>query len=222
MFRTARLASFIVLVSVVLISCSAHRSSVGNNPNNATIYEADEKRVFDIVYSSIQETLSSEKISVITAPTRGYIAKFLAPPFHVDWFTQKVLVHRASGINKNREKVYGYWIEVSGSGSSFLQGQLKNAEVFNTIVGHLEKTTRKHKIFNISNEPYLVPQENFYVRGADTLEGEGSRVIITNKGGKTALKDREKQLRDLHKLRVDGILTQREYDAAKRKVLSKY
>ena len=221
-FRTARLASIAVLVSIVLAGCSAHRSSIGNNPSSATIYEAEEKRVFDIVYSSIQEVLSSEEISVITTPTRGYIAKFFAPPLHVDWFTQKVLVHRASGLNKGKKKVYGYWIEVSGSGTSFLQGQIKNAELFDTIVAHLEEATRKHEIFNMSSEPYLVPQENFYVRGADTLEGEGTRVIITNKGGSHSTKDREKQLRDLHQLRVDGILSREEYEAAKKRVLSKY
>lgn len=221
-FRTARLSSFIVFVSIVLAGCSAHKSSVGSNLGNTIIYEADEKRMFDTVYSSIQEVFPSENISVITTPTRGYITKFLAPPLHVDWFTQKILVHRASGLNKSKEKVFGYWIEVSGSGSSFLQGQLKNADVYDTIVAHLEQTTRKHEISNISNEPYLVPQENFYVRGADTLVGEGTRLIITNKGGNSATKDREKQLRDLRQLRVDGILSQNEYDAAKKKVLSKY
>jgi hypothetical protein len=183
----------------------------------------DETEMFNLVYSSIQEVFPQEKISVITVPTRGYITKFLAPPLHVDWFTQKVLVHRASGISQAGNKVYGYWIEVSGSGSSFLQGQLKNKEVFNTILSHLEGSATKYVVSNISKSPYVVPQENFYVRGSDTLEGEGIRVIIKSKQDNTHdSKGTSEQLRELHQLKVDGILNDQEYESAKKKILNRY
>jgi hypothetical protein len=222
LWRSLRLSVGFLVVSSVLAGCAAHRSSAGKDNDSFAIYVADEKHVFDLVYSSIQEVFPTEQISTITTPTRGYITKFLAPPFHVDWFVQKVLVHRSSGLNEKSENVSGYWIEVSGSGSSFLQGQLKNQEVFNTIVAHLEQTTKKHVITNQERSAYLVPQENFYVRGSDTLEGEGARIVIKGKLESGVAKDRERQLRDLHKLRADKILTQEEYETAKRKVLEKY
>jgi hypothetical protein len=219
-----RLTSTVMVLGMLLIlsGCSAHHSSVGEDPSKALLFEADEKRVFDIVYSSIQEVFPTEKISVITTPTRGYIAKFLAPPLFLDWFTQKILVHSAVGFNNKGQEVSGYWIEVSGSGSSFLQGQLKNKEVFDTIIAHLGENTKKHLVSSRTKKAYSVPQENFYVRGSDTLEGEGMRIVIKNGVGGSPHKNREQQLRDLHQLKVDGILTQKEYEAAKQKVLEKY
>jgi hypothetical protein len=218
----ARLALGLIAATLMLGSCTAHRSSAVDQDGYSTIYDADEKHVFDTVYSSIQEEFPTEKISTITTPTRGYITKFLAPPLNVDWFTQKILVHKATGKNSDGELKSGYWIEVSGSGSSFLQGQMKNEAVFNTIIRHLDATATKHLIANRKVQAYSVPQENFYVRGSDTLEGEGTRIVIKNSPSGTVSKDKEKQLRDLHQLFVDKILTKDEYEDAKRKILGKY
>ena len=214
--------SCMVLVLFFVFGCSAHRASIEEGVSKSTIYQMDETQIFNLVYSSIQEVFPQEKISVITFPTRGYITKFLAPPFHLDWFTQKILVHRASGLNSKRREVYGYWIDVSGSGSSFLQGQLKNKKLFDTIIAHLENTAIKHVVSNISKAPYLVSQEEFYVRGADTLEGEGIRHVITNDTGTQKHKSKAQELRDLHKLKIDGVLTEQEYETAKKKILDKY
>lgn len=214
--------SCMVLILFFIFGCSAHRASIEEGVSKSAIYQMDETKIFHLVYSSIQEGFPQEKISVITFPTRGYITKFLAPPLYLDWFTQKVLVHRASGLNLNGREVYGYWIDVSGSGSSFLQGQLKNKEVFDTIITHLEKTAIKHVVSNISKAPYLVSQEEFYVRGADTLEGKGTRHVITNDTGTKEPKSQAQELRDLYKLKIDGLLTEQEYESAKKKILDNY
>ena len=81
---------------------------------------------------------------------------------------------------------------------------------------------KKHVITNKVRSAYLVPQENFYIRGSDTLEGEGTRIVINGKLKSGISEDRERQLRDFHKLRADKILTQEVYEAAKQKVLEKY
>jgi len=163
-----RLILFTLPILLFIVGCSAHRTSIESGISKASIYDMDEEQVFNLVYSSIQEVFPQEKISVITVPTRGYITRFLAPPFYVDWFTQKIMVHRASGVTLDGQKKHGYWIEVSGSGSSFLQGQIKNKEVFEKIIMHLESVAIKHTVSNITKVPYLISQENFYVRGADT------------------------------------------------------
>lgn len=204
------------------MACSAHRISISEDGSASIIYDVDESKVFNIVYSSIQEVFPEEEISVITAPVRGYITKFRAPPLYVDWFTQKVLVHRAAGVDSGGKRVTGYWLEVSGSGSSFLQGQAKNKEVYETVLAHLESATQKHYVTGISGAEYVVPQENFYVRGADTLEGKGIRVIVNQKDGNTSEQTQAEKLRDLKKLHQDGVLNDDEYQAAKQKILSSY
>ena len=74
---------------------------------------------------------------------------------------------------------------------------------------------KKHVITNKVRSAYLVPQENFYIRGSDTLEGEGTRIVINGKLKSGISEDRERQLRDFYKLRADKILTQEEYGTAK-------
>lgn len=219
---SSRILIYTLFLALILTGCSAHRVSIKEGASKGAIYEMDENQIFNLVYSSIQEVFPQEKISVITVPTRGYITKFLAPPLHVDWFTQKVLIHRSSGTDATGKKVYGYWIDVSGSGSSFLQGQLKNREVFETIISHLENSANKHVVHNISKEDYLVDQKNFYVRGADTLEGQGARVVITNGGAENKSVSKSEQLRELYQLKSDGVITQEEFEQAKRKILDKY
>ena len=81
---------------------------------------------------------------------------------------------------------------------------------------------KKHVITNKVRSAYLVPQENFYIRGSDTLEGEGTRIVINGKLKSGISEDRERQLQDFHKLRADKILTQEEHETAKQKILEKY
>ena len=201
-----------------LAGCAAHRLSIEDGVSKSAIYELDENDAFNIAYSAIQEVFPQEKISVITHPTRGYITKFLAPPYHIDWFTQKILIHRATGTDDQNRKVSGYWVEVSGSGSSFLQGQIKNAEVFEKIINYFETSGTKHVVSNISSAPYLVAKEEFYVKGADYLEGKGSRIVITNETQKQS--DEADRIRKLHELLKDGIITKEEFEAKKKSILN--
>lgn len=212
----------IVLITLLLMACSAHRTSISEDGSESIIYDADESKVFNIVYSSIQEVFPEEKISVITAPVRGYITKFLAPPLYADWFTHKILVHRGAGIDSNGNKATGYWLEVSGNGSSFLQGQAKNKAVYETILRHLNTSTQKRYVTSITPAEYTVPQENFYIRGADTLEGDGARVIMTQQGGDASKQTQAEKLRDLKKLYDDGVLSDEEYQTTKSKILNSY
>jgi len=210
---------FTLFLAFSLAGCSTHRVSIEEGVSKGVVYEMDESKVFNLVYSSIQEVFPQEKISVLTEPVRGYITKFLAPPYRLDWFTQKVLVHRSSGTDVAGNKVYGYWIEVSGSGSSFLQGRFKNSEVFETIISHLERSANKYVVYDIRKENYLVDQRNFYVKGADTLEGDELGVIVNSDG--ESISNSEK-LRQLYQLKADGVITSSEFDQVKRKVLEEF
>jgi hypothetical protein len=208
----------VVLAYVMTTGCSAHRLSINDGSSRSAIYELDERTAFNLAYSAIQEVFPQESISVITLPTRGYITKFLAPPLHVDWFTQEILIHRASGTTNQGQKVSGYWVEVSGSGSSFLQGQIKNSEIFEKIINYFESNGVKHVVTDIRSEKYLVQQEEFNVKGADYLEGKGNRVIITNQN-QSSENDTADNIRKLHQLMKDGIITKEEFEAKKQDML---
>jgi len=51
-----------------------------------------------------------------------------------------------------------------------------------------------------------------------TLEGKGSRIIITN--GENKQQTQTSKLKELHQLKENGILTEEEFKAAKKRILS--
>jgi len=212
-----------VFAVFLITGCTAHKLSIQEDGSGSVIYQIDERKLFDLVYTSMKEVFPQEEISIMSAPTRGYKTVFLAPPFFIDKFTQRVFVHRSSGVNTEGIKIYGYWIEVTGQGTSFLQGQLRNKEVYNSIISQLDKKAIKQKITNVSKAAYLVPNAKFNIRWDDTPEVKGSRIIISkDRPDEGELNNQAKKLRDLHRLKLEGVLTDDEYNKAKKKILDRY
>jgi len=85
---------------------------------------------FRLAYEAIAETLPGRPISEVQGPIRGYSGLFT---FALDDYTQLILVVPAAGKTESGEGVRGYYFEVSGSGTSILQGRLKNIALFDAI-----------------------------------------------------------------------------------------
>lgn len=200
-------------------ACSANRTSLDQGDGTEALFVLPEQRAFELAYSAVQEVFPTYEISVVTAPARGYVTRFLAPPLYLDWFVQRVYLHRAEGITTSGELVSGYWIQVEGGGSSFLQGQLRNKEVFERIESRFEEEGRPVAITSRRPTDYQLPQERFYVRGADTLEGDRLPVLVESASAEPSEASVAEKIRALGELRDDGLLTEEEFDAAKARLL---
>lgn len=124
--------STVLLILLVLSSgCSTHFSTLQpEGSKEQIIYAIPEEQAFQIAHGSLAVTLPGRKIEVIDGPVRGYSTYFR---FVLDTYTQQVLVHAAQGTDALGKKVRGYYFEVSGSGSSFVQGRAKNVELFERL-----------------------------------------------------------------------------------------
>jgi hypothetical protein len=139
-------STLLVLLLMLLAGCSTHYSTLQTEGSSTQIvYTIPEEEAFHIAYSSIATTLPGRKIEVIDGPVRGYSTYFR---FLLDTYTQQVLVHRVEGTDAIGKGVRGYYFEVSGSGSSFVQGRAKNVELFERVA-EAAKATNKGVVVTI-------------------------------------------------------------------------
>lgn len=161
------------------------------------IYQLEEKEAFKIAHHSMLSVLPGRKITIINGPTKGYSTYFR---FGLDTYTQQILVFPALGINQNGNKTFGYYYEVSGSGSSFVQGRAKNVQLYETLNKKLQESKSGVIVTNLQNAKYTTT----------------SSVDISNDSN-GAFDDLER-LKDLYD---KGILTEEEYKKKKSELLEK-
>ena len=136
---------------MLIVSCSTHFSTAHKEGKVSTIYKISEQRAFEIAYKAIITVLPGSKILEINGPIRGYSTVFR---FMVDTYTQQVIVIPATGISLDGEHIEGYYFEVSGSGSSFVQGRNKNVKLYETLKNLLEETKSEITVTNLQQSKY--------------------------------------------------------------------
>ena len=138
-------------------------------PSSGTLIQIDEMRLYELVSSAFQQVIPEADVSVITFPERGYTAKWLAPPLHVDWYYFTVKIVNADGLNSDGQKVSGYIVDVSGRGSSFLQGSAKRKQLADLIGSALYEYGKPVTATNLKQTDFKLNKEKMYVVGADHL-----------------------------------------------------
>jgi hypothetical protein len=121
----------IALFAFVLVGCSTQFSTL--RPEGSTsqvIYAISEEQAFQIGFASLASILPGYEITDIDGPIKGYSAVFR---FVLDTYTQQVMVIPATGKDATGKFVRGYYFDVSGRGSSILQGRAKNVELYEFV-----------------------------------------------------------------------------------------
>ena len=113
---------------------------------------------------------------------------------------QQVLVHPAIGLDKNGEKVAGFYFEVSGAGTSG-SGRAKNVQVFEKLQELLNDTGK-----------------GVYV---SSLQAGHYKSKGTVHDPKSTANDPFHQLEKLKELFDRGVITKEDYDAKKKELLDR-
>lgn len=138
-------------------------------PKSGTLIQIDEMRMYELVSSAFQQVIPEAEVSVITFPERGYTAKWLAPPYNLDWYYFTVKIVNAEGISDEGKRVLGYIVDVSGRGSSFLQGSTKRKQLADLIGSALYEYGKPITATNLKRTEFKLSKEKIYVMGADHL-----------------------------------------------------
>jgi hypothetical protein len=113
------------------LGCSTHYSTLKSDfPGQGRIYRLSEPEALYVAHNALVELFPGRQITEIEGPTRGYHTYIR---FVLDTHSQQVLAVPAVGLDAQGQEVHGYWFEVSGSGSAFIQGGYKNSQLFDRV-----------------------------------------------------------------------------------------
>lgn len=191
--------------------CSTHFSTL--HPEGSTaqiIYAVPEEQAFQIAHGSLATTLPGRKIEVIDGPVRGYSTYFR---FVLDTYTQQVLVYAAQGTDALGKKIRGYYFEVSGSGSSIVQGRAKNVELFERVVESAKTTGKGVAVTSVERIGYT----NAKWRLGEGELGKSTTPVASG----TINEDVLFSLERLKGLRDRGVITEEEFEAKKKELLKR-
>jgi len=190
-----------MLLAVILSGCgSTHTSLQVEGSSKQTIYELTEEQAFQVAFGSITQVFPGYEITDVDGPVKGYTTTFR---FVLDTYTQQVMVVPALGKTSDGKSVRGYYFDVSGRGSSVVQGRVKNAELFDTVVKAAQATGKAAAVSEVTRTSYV---------GARWKQGELAQTKRPIENDVFSQIERLKQLRD------SGAITEEEF-ARKRKEL---
>lgn len=164
------------------------------------VYELPEEQAFQIAFGAITQVFPGYEITEVDGPVRGYTTIFR---FVLDTYTQQVMVIPSTGKAVDGRTVRGYYFEISGRGSSIVQGRLKNSELFDTVSKAAQATNKAVAVSELRRASYS---------GARWRQGEQAPKKPAGESDVFSQIERLKQLRD------SGAITDEEF-ARKRKEL---
>jgi hypothetical protein len=94
------------------------------------IYALPDAQALEIAQAAIVATFPGAGITEIPGAVRGYSTSFR---FGLDTYSQQIMVHPVRGMTPTVQKIAGVYFEVSGSGTSVVQGRAKNIELFERV-----------------------------------------------------------------------------------------
>ena len=193
-----------------LTGCSTNFSTLQpENSANQVIYSVSEEQAFQIAFSSLTQVLPGKEITDIDGPVKGYLATFR---FILDTYSQQVMVIPVSAKDAEGKTVRGYYFDVSGRGSSVVQGRAKNVELFETISSSAKATGKAVFVSNVNREPYT---------GARWKQGDAGKTSPTLAPKPEVGTDALALIERLKQLRDHGVITDKEFEDKKKELLER-
>lgn len=122
-------------------------------------------------------------------------------------------MHAAQGTDALGKNVRGYYFEVSGSGSSIVQGRAKNVELFERLAESAKATGKGIAVTSVERIGYTNAKWRF---------GEGEPEKRTSPAASGTTKDDAlNSLERLKGLRDRGVITEEEFEAKKKELLNR-
>ena len=195
------------MLSALLISlsaCSSHYdSSKKKGVAGYTICQLSQEQAFAVAHNAMETVMPGRKISKIDGPAKGYSTW---TRFMLDTYTQRIVIILAKGTTSVGKPVEGFYFQVSGSGS-YSGGRRRNRRLFQTIQENLDRMDVAAVVPRIERGSYREPVF------ATTGRYPGRPPAPPR--GATA----EKRLQELKRLFEQGLISEKEYNEKREKIL---
>ena len=188
-----------VLMSVAVAACASYSGSTlkSEGSNSTVIYELSQEEAFAIARRVAGAArLPGENVDEMNGEFRGYTLTYLSWD-GVDTYSCDLAIIPATGITDDGREVNGFYFEISGTGTAFVYGKIKNDQLFQDLKKALNATGSARAIKSMSIGEYENP--------------------ITS----TSAEDAANSLRELKKLYDEKVIDQHEYEIKKAEILKR-
>lgn len=187
------------LMVIAAAGCASYSGSTLNfeGSKSTVIYELSQEQAFAIARRVANAAhLPGERVDEMNGEFRGYTLTYLSWDA-VDTYSCDLAIIPATGFTDDGRKVNGFYFEISGTGTAFVYGKIKNDQLFQDLKKALNATGTATAIKNMSIGEY-----------------EDSTTS-------TSAKDAANSLRQLKKLYDEKVIDQDEYENKKAEILKR-
>jgi uncharacterized lipoprotein len=128
-----------ICVLFLLSGCSSTNTTLRDQSGSMVIHKLSEEDALRIVRLAITSVLPNRTITTFETPYKGYFTTFR---FGLDTYSQRIYAIPVEGETSAGKKIKGFYFEVSGEGSSIVQGRMKNTELFNKLQQLLKDSSK--------------------------------------------------------------------------------
>jgi hypothetical protein len=207
---------FTVLVVVIIMSgCATHKSPLQSS-DKFIFVTADEEGVFQAAYDAMLEGRRESPIADINGPIRGYV---LTRKWGLDYWTSMIRVFPAEGRTDAGEIVRGYYPEVSGEGTLIIRGPAMDETIYEAAVKKFGEVGQKVSVVSIERGDYLLKRDAFRLHEKPSLRDGGTIKIEGLDAQEPKTSSIEHRLQELENLRLKKMITEDEYQKARKQIL---
>jgi hypothetical protein len=195
----------LILISFLIVGCSTHKSPLQGNGKEKYIFVTNnENAIFQAAHASMVEGVNrtNPRIDNISEATRGFT---LTIRFALDYWTSRITIIPTEAVTPNGEKVYGYYPEVSGSGTLIIQGPAMDSRIYEAALENFSKIGKKQIISEFKQGQYLLESDAWQPNSK-----------ISQQQNKTV----EERLKEIEQLKNNGKISENEYESARKKILN--
>jgi len=187
-----------LLALIFLTGCASQLSTLSpTNNSQQTIYKLSDQEACQLASTAMTRVFPNNEITEVGGATCGLSTLFRAPPLYADTYTEILKVFPASGVGKEGQKVSGFFFEVSGGGSSFLQGQLKASELHKVVRELADQTGKGALVSNAKPIP----------------------VQVVTTAPKNTVSAIEERLKVIDELKAKGLISDADYNIKKKSIM---
>ena len=174
------------------------------------IYRISEEKAFTTALEAYAVLLPKQSVDDIVEGTRrGYSAD---QRWGIDYWTHRVLVVPALGIDSSGQEVRGYWYDISGSGTLIPVGEART-KFLRLILSWLEATGTATTVTNVREGTYETDGRAYL-----GLKRDARDIMRARPATPASPADR---LSELQQMRDRGLITEKEYEEKRRQILDR-
>ena len=135
-----------LLLAMLAAGCASRDSTVDVVTGHGTVYRLSENDALVVAWQAVHDAMPGSRITEYHGARKGYWIEFF---FGLDTYGIDAFIIPGIGTDAAGNEVAGHYYEVSGGGTSFLQGRAKAAEIFAVIKRAADATGTQVEVSNL-------------------------------------------------------------------------